>query len=278
MHGTEESSRTHRVPGRPSRLTLLANQRWWSPYRVAGDASVLHLDLRPCAGREQSALSWLDAAERARFRKFQHEGARRRFVLCRAALRAILCERLGCDNDSLTFGEGLHEKPFALVDGAPAQVSFNLSHGGRHGLIALAPAGRLGVDAEERTTRRDFHRLIDAAFGPNEQAALIDAQGRPKVKLFFRLWTIKEALIKAIGTGLSFDPADFEAPAAMRLGAACSNYRFPQIPNAEWSVADLGCEDFAAAIAIGRNSVANSLTDTEIDGLLARAERSTTSR
>ena len=230
----------------------------------------MHVDLTPNASREASAFLWLDESERERWRKFEHLGARRRFVLCRAALRSILCGRLGCDNESLAFGEGLHEKPFALVDGVRPPLSFNLSHGGRHGLIALAPAGRLGVDVEERTSRRDFERLIEAAFGPNEQAALVDARGRPNVGLFFRLWTIKEALIKALGTGLSFDPARFEAPAAMRRGARSATYSFPQIPGMRWRVDDLGCERFAAAVALEIDPVDGAVTDADIDRMLAK--------
>ena len=149
---------------------------------------------------------------RIRWRKFVHPGARRRFVLCRAALRSILCAELGCDNERLSFGEGEHGKPFALVDAIPAQISFNVSHSGNHGLIAVAPGGQLGVDVEEPTTRRDFDRLIEAAFGPNEQSDLKLERARGEFQLFFRLWTVKEALIKALGTGLSLDPATFEAP------------------------------------------------------------------
>ena len=151
----------------------------------------------------------LDNSERERWRKFEHAGARRRFVLCRAALRAILCEELRCDNERLTFGELRHGKPFALVDSAPAPISFNVSHGGKHGLIAVAPKGRLGVDVEERTHRRDFDRLIEAAFGPSEQVDLKRERASGGFHLFYKLWTVKEALIKALGTGLSLDPGYF---------------------------------------------------------------------
>ena len=194
-------------------------------------------------------MLWLNEEERQRRRKFEHAGARRRFVLCRAALRAILSEELRCGNERLTFGELQHGKPFALVADAPVPISFNVSHSGRHGLIAIAPNGRLGVDVEERTDRRDFDRLIEAAFGSNEQIDLKRERASGKFQLFYKLWTIKEALIKALGTGLSLDPATFEAPSAMRRGATASIYRFTHIPEAKWHVEDLGNEKFAAAIA-----------------------------
>ena len=191
----------------------------------------------------------LDNSEWERWRKFEHAGARRRFVLCRAALRAILCEELRCDNERLTFGELRHGKPFALVDGTPAQISFNVSHGGKHGLIAVAPKGRLGVDVEERVPRRELDGLVSSVLGPGEQGELASANGDRKLRQFYHLWTIKEALLKALGTGISLDMTGFEVPPALRQGAACATFRFPHMPDVRWRLEDLGNEDFAAAIA-----------------------------
>ena len=222
---------------------------WWRPFRKVGAASIVHLYLTPHDQPEASALSWLDEEEKERWRRFEHQGARRRFVLCRAALRSILCKEIGCNNEQLTFGEFQHGKPFALVDNAPAPIRFNVSHSGKHGLIAVAPEGRLGVDIEDRTRRRDFDRLIESAFGPNEQAALRLERATGGFELFYKLWTVKEALIKALGTGMSLDPSEFEAPASMLHGASASIFRFPHIPAVEWWVEDIGTDEFAAAIA-----------------------------
>lgn len=225
------------------------SHRWWSYFREVGSVSIVHLDLTPHAEHEASAFLWLNEEERSRWRKFEHPGARRRFVLCRAALRSLLCDELLCSNDRLSFEKLEHGKPVALVNGSRAQVSFNVSHGGNHGLIAISPQGHLGVDVEERTPRRDFDRLIDAAFGPNEQYDLKLERARGGYRLFFKLWTIKEALIKALGTGLSLDPATFEAPMTMRRGATSDDYEFPHMPGVVWHVEEIGNEEFAAALA-----------------------------
>ena len=222
---------------------------WWRPFRNVGDASVLHVDLTPHAAREAEASGWLDGQERSRWQQYRHEGPRRRFALCRAALRAVLCGRLGCRNEQLGFGASAHGKPYALIHGAAAPVSFNVSHSGEHGLIALAAAGRLGVDVEERGPRRHLDELIRAVLGPAEQAELALARGSCKLHLFFHLWTMKEALIKALGLGLSLDMSRLEIPLAMRHGKRTSIFRFPEVPAVRWRLEDLGNESFAAAIA-----------------------------
>ena len=161
----------------------------------------------------------------------------------------MLCDQLGCRNDELSFGITEHGKPFALVDGTLAPISFSVSHSGDHGLIALASTGRMGVDVEERVARRDLDLLIDTVLGERERAELSSKRGSERVHLFFKLWTIKEALIKAHGMGFLLDVSGFEVPLPMLRGTTTGRVRLPQQPEVEWQVEDLGNERFAAAIA-----------------------------
>ncbi len=229
-------------------MSASAARDWWSFFRKAGSVAVTHVDLTPDTSREAASLLWLDEEEQARCRRYPLAGSRRRFALCRAALRAVLCRRFGCDNERLSFGSSDHGKPFALVDGEPAAISFNLSHSKKHGLIALVPRGRLGVDVEERVPRRDFDELSEAVFAPRERSALARAGGRERVWLFFRLWTVKEALIKALGTGFTLDASSFEVPPALHEGRT-GIFRFPQLPEVRWRVEYIGNGDFSAAVA-----------------------------
>ena len=196
-----------------------------------------------------NALAWLDHAERARWRRYRYERPRREFGLCRAALRATLCARLGCANEELTFETSCHGKPFAVVAGARAPVSFNVSHSGNHGLIALAAAGRIGVDVEERATRHDPDGPIGTVFAPAERAELAAARGSRKIDLFLTLWTMKEALIKALGLGFSMDISAFEVPPAVRRGSREATFRFPHDPGVCWRLNTLGSASFAGAVA-----------------------------
>ena len=222
---------------------------WWAPFREIGEAMVLHLDLSAHALREADALRWLDEEERSRWQRYRHDGARRRFALCRGALRAILCRRLGCSNEELAFAASDHGKPYAVVQGRTASISFNLSHSGRHGMVALAAAGRLGVDVEERSARPHLDELIGTTLGPHEKAELEGASESRKLHMFFYFWTLKEALIKALGTGLSLDMSGFEIPSAMRHGMKTAIFQFPHLPAVRWRLQALGNQRFAAALA-----------------------------
>ena len=214
-----------------------------------GRVTVLHVDLAPAPDREWAALACLDEGELLRWSRFEYSGPRRQFVLTRAALRAVLCKQLACRNDELAFGVSPHGKPFAKVRDQRADISFSVSHGGWHGLIALAPEGRLGVDIEERVERRRLDLLIDAVLGAEERAEVTSARGSEQRHLFFRLWTMKEALMKAHGSGMKLDATTFEIPRAMRRTDARGTLVLPQLPDVTWRLDDLGEERFAAAIA-----------------------------
>ena len=222
---------------------------WWRPFRTIGDVSVTYVDLAYGEAREGRAMAWLDSQERARWRRYLHPRPRRDFALCRAALRVMLCSRLGCRNDELAFGTLRYGKPYALVGGSPVPIGFNVSHGGRHGLIALGAAGRIGVDVEERNARRDLDGIMRMVYTPEEQAELDRVNGEQKVRLFFSLWTMKEALIKALGTGFSLNPSRFEIPPALRRGGRGGLFRFPHHPATGWWIEKLDANGFAAAVA-----------------------------
>ena len=168
----------------------------------------------------------------------------------------MLCERVRCANEDLRFVALEHGKPAAVVGDTPVSVSFNVSHGGNHGLIAFAQGGRLGVDIEERNLRHDPDGEIRKVFTPDEQDALASAAGDIKTRLFFKLWTLKEAVIKALGTGFSLDTATFELPRPMyREGQRRARFELPPLrqlprhPRVAWRLDDLGNDDFAAAVA-----------------------------
>lgn len=155
---------------------------------------------------------------------------------------------LGCRNEQLAFDVTRYGKPFGLVDGEVTPIKFNVSHGGKHGLIAYARHGRLGVDVEERTDRVDMDGLSATVFGPDEQAAFALARGEEKVRMFFSLWTLKEAMIKALGLGFNQDPAKFQLPSSMQSGARESVFQFPKMQDTSWNLKNLGNSKFAAAL------------------------------
>ena len=224
---------------------------WWFRDRTIENIRIYKVDAADEGGREEDALRWLDRGELERWRDFALPDPKRRFALCRAALRSILCDHLGCENSELSFGDAEKGKPFAMVGGNRVEVGFNVSHSGDYGLIAVGDYDNLGVDIEIRRRRRDLDILVPTVMSLAEQMhfASVTEDGM-KHDLFFEFWTVKEAVLKAIGVGMSkFEPSEIEVPREIRDGQQSCLANFPPIGASTWRIEILGTPEYAAALA-----------------------------
>ncbi|WP_042434661.1 4'-phosphopantetheinyl transferase family protein [Streptacidiphilus anmyonensis] len=154
----------------------------------------------------------LDAEERERAARFLREGDRVLYTVAHAALRAVLAARTGVPASELRFERApcpccgaLHGRPRLTSADGP---EFSLSHGGDLVLIGLAPPTvPIGVDVERLPGAETVHETT-ASLHPAERAELAAASGGPSPASFARIWTRKEAYLKALGTGLGRDPSE----------------------------------------------------------------------
>jgi 4'-phosphopantetheinyl transferase len=99
------------------------------------------------------------------------------------------------------------------------RLCFNLSHAGDLALIALA-GHEVGVDVEHVDSGPGGLEAVALACSPAEAAALDELPPPERAGAFLRLWTAKEAYLKATGVGLATSPATFEVGPADPTGAS----------------------------------------------------------
>jgi len=150
----------------------------------------------------------LDAEERARAARFAFEPLRRRYCAAHVALRRLLASGSGTAPAALRFEHGPHGKP--RLAGAIDAPAFNLSDSDDVALIALAPAGEIGVDVEGLRPIADAVELAAAHFCTRESAWLAAVAPAERDRSFLRVWAAKEACLKALGSGLSLPAASFD--------------------------------------------------------------------
>lgn len=142
-------------------------------------------------------MDWLQAHDRERLGRLKHPSAAAQFATGRALLRQALSSR-GLSYDDVDFGS---EKPTH-----PA-IHFNISH--ISSLVAVAIGHEeLGLDVETTHRRTDIDLLMPRQFTPAE--ILWVSRQSDRRRAFFRVWTLKEAFIKLLGTGFRTSTKSFE--------------------------------------------------------------------
>lgn len=142
----------------------------------------------------------LTPEERARQQRPTIEKRRREVLLTRALVRTVLSGYTGADPLSWRFGAGEHGRPF--IDG-PADFDFNLSHTDGMIVCLVAKAPMPGVDVEFMSRRGRLDEVAGHYFAASECAGLLSVPEAERRRRFFTYWTLKEAYIKARGTGLA---------------------------------------------------------------------------
>lgn len=157
-----------------------------------------------------SRAAILSSEERHRADQFRLDAPRQRFVITRAALRILLGRYLGLTPADVAIAVDANNKP-QLADGQNASdLRFNVAHSDNLALIAVSHGSEIGVDVERLRLVRHAEHIARRYFHSVEIEVIAAAAPGARDAAFMRCWTGKEAVLKAIGTGITGSLADFE--------------------------------------------------------------------
>ena len=162
----------------------------------------------PVWAREIPEPLWncLSNDERNRANRFFHDRDRNLFAMTRAILRTLLSEAASVPANQILFAEGPHGKPGLAGIKGP---QFNVSHSGSWALIGLSDRRPIGVDIELTRNSGDELDLARSFFSDAEYRTLEGLEDGARLQSFYKIWTCKEAVLKAIGAGISAHLKDF---------------------------------------------------------------------
>jgi 4'-phosphopantetheinyl transferase len=158
------------------------------------------LDTTVVSSREESLQGW-SPAEVEVLNRLVFERDRKRYRARHHLLRNLL-RRYTAPGETITIHYERGGKP--ILAGAYGQrgVNFSMSRSANVAAYAFARGCRLGVDIEECREFPDMTGVVDDHFTEHEKAQLNAVHRGRRTRLFFQLWTRKEALLKADGIGL----------------------------------------------------------------------------
>lgn len=165
--------------------------------------------LRDDSSRTRDDLAaGLTPDEQATLANLAHPERQRRFLLSRLLLRRLLSAHLPADDIRFT-----RAASGRLLLAGESGWHVSLSHAG-DGVAVIVSTQPCGIDIEVPRPVA-MEKIAARHFAPAEADALAHCTNAERETLFFRLWTLKEASVKALGEGLAnnmarlaFDVAD----------------------------------------------------------------------
>lgn len=195
------------------------------PHANAVGVQVLRVKIDLSAPLDSPQLAVLSDSERARGARFLRKEDALRHTATRAALRTALAERLSLPAATLAFEQDGHGRPW-LDGAAKGRLDFNVSHAGSYALIAIAADRRVGVDIEVQRENFDWRAMARSVLAGPEAVHIESLPESQRLAAFFDVWTAKEALLKALGTGIVV-PGGIEGFSV--LDAECGAQRLPHV-------------------------------------------------
>jgi 4'-phosphopantetheinyl transferase len=151
----------------------------------------------------------LDAREQARAARFHGELDRRAYIAAHALARRMLAEVGGVAPREWRFLEGPAGKPEIAAEYGLPWLRFNLSHTRNLVACAVAHTDDVGLDVEDLTRREAGQGIAERFFAPSEAAMIATLPPSRRHDAFLRIWTLKEAFVKATGEGIAMGLESF---------------------------------------------------------------------
>jgi 4'-phosphopantetheinyl transferase len=168
----------------------------------------------------------LSPEEKRRAGRLKVAERRATFIYNRAMLRSILANYADVEPDQVPLTTTAEGKP--IWDDAACSLSFNLAHCGDLAILAVSARRLVGVDVEAFDRRANYEALARQALSPRELAAYQQLPENDQPAAFLRIWTRKEAFLKAVGVGLGRPLAEIEVsfrpteqPEILATGNSC---------------------------------------------------------
>ena len=129
--------------------------------------------------------------------KLYSDTFRKTYLSCHALLRLVLAAKLNIHPLDLLIVKEINNKPVLSCN----QAYFNISHTGEAFTFAISRNFNVGIDLEKVKQGINLPPILDRFFSIREREYILDSRDET-LNRFFLLWTRKEALLKALGSGI----------------------------------------------------------------------------
>lgn len=223
--------------------SCIARIRQLSSRQVAGeylDVLIIHARLDQCARHLPRLWEYLSLDERGRTARQRTDRGRRVSIVSRGILRWIVGYVLGIQPHDVRLTRSPCGKP--LLDGSHNNdLEFSVSHAGNWICYALTWGRTVGIDIEPVEPPLVDELLCSTVWTASESSFLQSLSETEWPRALFRQWVRKEAVLKALGSGLSTDPRQVNG--AQDDGAKFATLKDPQGRQLSWRIGEFQLDE-----------------------------------
>ena len=157
----------------------------------------------------RTCLDILSDHEKKRYERFRFERDRVLFLLSHAMLRVVLSQYAEIAPQDWLFESSQSGRPELTGSCANTRLRFNLTH--TRGMAACIVTENVdcGIDLEQLQRQSSMTGIAEKMFSSAENLTLQQVAATDKSCLFYSFWTLREAYLKACGTGLTVPTRNF---------------------------------------------------------------------
>jgi 4'-phosphopantetheinyl transferase len=207
----------------------------------------------------QRCLDALDGQERERMSRFATANLRHLYLVRHSLVRFMLSSFASVAPAMWHFGRNQWGAPYVCAPDHLTALRFSLSHSGDYAACAVALGREVGLDIEQVPAHSEIDQIIEEVateFSEGELAGLRAEAITNQPRYFARLWTAREAYVKARGSSLSITPASFAMQVENVITAPrVEHHTLQQVKSSKWGawLSEVG-EDYQQAIVVRRQA------------------------
>ncbi len=200
-------------------------------------------EIRQCAGM-------LSDDEIDRSSRFRAARDRNRYIVRHGILRLLLSAYLRCEPADVEIRTDPKGKPHVIDRASEPAMQFNVSHSAGLAVLAFGRCAGIGVDIERINGFESMREVAALNFTSTEVNELDSAPEADRIGTFFKLWTRKEAVLKASGEGLLIPASCVDVSSPVEGEKTWITRISDASPESEYRLTDVkAAPGFAAAVA-----------------------------
>ncbi|OGT59031.1 MAG: hypothetical protein A3F43_06710 [Gammaproteobacteria bacterium RIFCSPHIGHO2_12_FULL_42_10] len=206
------------------------------------EAHVWSIQFSHFKNHSENLYALLSTDERLRADKLCIALSKERYIISRGVLRLLLAQYSDQSPQVIQFSYTEHKKPYLTQDDTRTPIQFNLAHSDDIAIFSISTLA-VGVDIE-KIIKRDPLAIAKRYFSTQECATLAALTAQERHVAFYRIWSRKEAILKAMGVGL------LTIPLEQVIVSANDMIETITLNNQRWSLRSLDIHaDYASALA-----------------------------